>query len=216
MWSTSSPSTILSGFPIYLELWLKSQFIQRQILLEQPSQRALLLIAVIQNIFCTEKMWIWASWSTWWFMVRATNCFCHKTKIRGPEKAWKMPRTIFHYIYFIKYIKTMSVVQELIEAFYFICTATLSISSTFFDSTYFAINRKWHFFSQSAESKHQVFMWLCWQHALILKLTWPSLSQNPDLTVSSRSSRVVKELVAQAWCPMACAVCHQWSGIRVI
>lgn len=180
MWSTSSPSTILSGFPIYLELWLKSQFIQRQILLEQPSQRALLLIAVIQNIFCTEKMWIWASWSTWWFMVRATNCFCQKTKIRGPEKAWKMPRTIFHYIYFIKYIKTMSVVQELIEAFYFICTATLSISSTFFDSTYFAINRKWHFFSQSAESKHQILVWLCWQHAL---------NSEVNLTISEPKSR---------------------------
>lgn len=39
-------------------------------------------------------------------------------------------------MYFIKDIKTMPVVQELIEAFCFLCIATLSISSKFFDSIY--------------------------------------------------------------------------------
>lgn len=48
-----------------------------------------------------RKLWISTSWSPWWFMVMATNCFCHKTKIRG---FWKNMTNAKGCLYFLIFI----------------------------------------------------------------------------------------------------------------
>lgn len=107
----------------------------------------------------------------------------------------------------------MPVVQELIEAFRFLCIATLSISSKFFDSIY--VGSTENGFSSPCQQNPNIryscgsARRICW----ILRLTWLSVNWNPNPTVSSRFPKVVEVLVTPVWCSTVRDVCHQWRGI---